>query len=54
MEPVRVKGRSLQKCMQFKVECDLVQYENKVETTNGIHVLNLQSENSPKGVQQTS
>jgi hypothetical protein len=32
--------------MQFGVECGLVQYENKVETTEGIHLLNLQGENS--------
>jgi hypothetical protein len=40
--------------MQFGVECGLVQYENKVRTTKGIHLLNLQGENSPKGVQKPS
>jgi hypothetical protein len=38
--------------MQFGVECDLVWYENKVGTIEGIHSLNLQGENSPKGVQK--
>jgi hypothetical protein len=27
------------------VECDLEQYENKVETIEGIHLINLLSEN---------
>jgi hypothetical protein len=38
--------------MQFGVECDLVQYENKFGTIERIHLLNLQGENSPKGVQK--
>jgi hypothetical protein len=40
--------------VQFVVECDLVQYENKVGTIEAIHSLNLQDENSPKGVQKPS
>jgi hypothetical protein len=31
-----------------------MQYENKVETTKGIHSLNLQGENNPEGVQKPS
>jgi hypothetical protein len=31
---------------------DPVQYENKVETTEGIHSLNLLGENSHEGVQK--
>ncbi len=37
----RLKGELLQAHVQFGVECDLVQYENKVGTTKGIHSLNL-------------
>jgi hypothetical protein len=40
--------------MQFDVECDFVQYENKVETTMGIHLQNLFSENNLKGVKKPS
>ncbi len=36
------------------VECDLMQYENKVETTKGIYSFNFQGENSFKGVQKPS
>jgi hypothetical protein len=36
--------------MQFEVECDFVQYENKVEIIEGLHLLNLLGENSLKGV----
>jgi len=36
------------------VECDLVQYENKVGTIEGIHLLNLQNENSFENVQKPS
>jgi hypothetical protein len=42
--------------MQFGVECDLVQYENKVKTTERVHLLNLKvkiglkvSKTIPKG-----
>jgi len=44
------KDKPLQGHVQFEVECDLVQYENKVETIEGIHLLNLISENSFEGV----
>jgi hypothetical protein len=36
------------------VECDPVQYENKVETIEEIHSLNLQGENSFESVQKLS
>jgi hypothetical protein len=36
------------------VEFDLVQYENKIETTKVIHSLNLLGENSPEDVQKSS
>ncbi len=36
--------------VSFKVECDFVRCENKVETTKGVHLLNLLSENNSKGV----
>jgi hypothetical protein len=36
------------------VECDLVQYENKVGTIEGIHSLDLQNENSFGNVQKPS
>jgi hypothetical protein len=49
-----LKGRMLQGCMQFGVECDRVQYENKVGTTERIHLLNLQGENNPNGAQKPS
>jgi hypothetical protein len=38
--------------MQFGVECDLMQYENKFGTIERIQLLNLQGENSPKDVQK--
>jgi hypothetical protein len=31
-----------------------MQYENKVETIEGIHLLNLLGENNPKGVKKPS
>ncbi len=40
--------------MQSEVECEHVQCENKVETIEGIHSLNLLGENSPEGVQKPS
>ncbi len=51
---VWIRGKPLQGCMQFRVECDLVKHENKVGTIKGIHSLNLQGENNPKGVQKPS
>jgi hypothetical protein len=49
-----LRGGLLQGHVQFGVECGHVQYENKVGTTEGIHLLSLQSENSFKGVQKSS
>ncbi len=46
-----LKGGSFQGHMQFGVECDPMQYENKVGTIKGIHSLNCQDENSLEGVQ---
>jgi hypothetical protein len=40
--------------MQFEVECDLRQYENKAQITKGIQSLNLLGENNPKNVQKPS
>jgi hypothetical protein len=40
--------------VQFEVECDLSQYENKVEIIEGIHLLNLLSENNLEGVKKPS
>jgi hypothetical protein len=40
--------------MQFEVECDPMQYENKVETTKGIHTFNFLNKNNLEGVQNTS
>jgi len=34
------------------MECDLVRYENKVETTMGTHSLNLLGENSFEGIKK--
>jgi len=36
------------------MECDLVWYENKVETIVGIHLRNFLGENNFKGVQKPS
>jgi hypothetical protein len=40
--------------LQFDVECDIVQYENIVETTMGIHLQNLVGENNLLSVQNPS
>jgi hypothetical protein len=40
--------------MQFGVECDRVQYENKVGIIVGIQLLNLQGENNFETVQKPS
>ncbi len=40
--------------VHFGVECDLVRYENKVGIIERIHLLNLQGENSPKGIEKPS
>jgi hypothetical protein len=34
--------------------CDLMQYENKVRTIEGIHLLNFQGENNLENVQKPS
>jgi hypothetical protein len=47
-----LKGGLFQGHVHFGVECDLMQYENKVGTTKGMHSLNFQRENSSKGVQK--
>jgi hypothetical protein len=49
-----LKGRSFQGHVNFGVECGLMQYENKVGTTKGIHSLNFHGENSFEGVQKPS
>ncbi len=49
-----LRDESLQGHVQFEVECDLVQYENKIETTEEIHKLNLLGENILEGVQKPS
>jgi len=49
-----LKGGPLQGHVQFGVECGPVQYENKVGTIKGIHLLNLQGENNSEGVQKPS
>jgi hypothetical protein len=36
------------------VECDPVQYENKIGTIEGIHLFQLQNENNFEGVQKPS
>jgi hypothetical protein len=36
------------------VECDLLQYKNKVEITKGSHLLNLLNENNLGGVKKPS
>ncbi len=49
-----LRGMSFQGHVQFELECGLVQYENKVETIEGIHLLNLQNEHNLEGVQKPS
>jgi hypothetical protein len=49
-----LKGRLPQKHVEYEMECDLVRYENKVETTMGIHSWNLLGENGFRGVQKPS
>jgi len=36
------------------MECDLVQYENKIGTIEGIHLLNFLAKNNTTGVQKPS
>jgi len=45
-----LKDGSFQGHVQFEVDCDLMWYENKVETIERIHSLNFLGENSPKAV----
>jgi hypothetical protein len=47
-----LRGEPLQRHVQFGVECHPVQYENKVGTIKGFHLLNVHDETSPKGVQK--
>jgi len=49
-----LKGKMFQKHMQFEMECDLMWYENKFETIEGIHSLNFSSENIPNSVKKLS
>jgi hypothetical protein len=49
-----LKNRLRQRYVRFDVECDLVRYENKVETFVGIHSRNLLGERSFGGVQKLS
>jgi hypothetical protein len=49
-----LKGELLQGRVQFGVEYDLVQYENKIGTIEEILSLNLQGENNFEGVQKPS
>jgi hypothetical protein len=46
-----LRGGLLQGHMQFGVECDFVQDENKIETIKGIHSLNFLHENNFESVQ---
>jgi len=49
-----LRGKLLERHVQFGVKCGLMQYENKIGTTKGIHLLNLQGENNLEGVQKPS
>jgi len=49
-----LKGGPLQSYVQFEMKCDLMQYENKVETIEGIHLLNLLGENNLECVKKKS
>jgi hypothetical protein len=49
-----LKNKLFQRHVQFGVECDPMQYENKIGTIEGIHSLNLQGENNFEGVQKPS
>jgi hypothetical protein len=50
----RLKGRPFQGHVQFGVDYDLVQYENKIGTTKGIHLLKFKGEKNLEGVQKPS
>jgi hypothetical protein len=49
-----LKGGLLQVHVQFNMECDLVQYEKKVQTIVKIHSQNLLGENNLEKVQKPS
>jgi len=49
-----LRGGPPQGHVKFAVECDLMQYENKVGTIEGIHLLNLQNEYNFENVQKPS
>jgi len=51
---VIAKGWPFQEHMQLEAECDPEWYENKVQTTKKIHLLNFLGENNFKGVQKPS
>jgi len=40
--------------MQFEVEYGFMQYDNKIETTKGTHLLSLLNENNLESVQKPS
>jgi len=49
-----LKGRSPQTYVQFDMECDLEQYESKVETIVGIHSQSFLGEKNLRNVQKPS
>jgi len=49
-----LKGELFQGHVQFRVGCDLLRNENKVETIKGIHSLNLLRQNNLEGIQKPS
>jgi hypothetical protein len=49
-----LRNKLFQRHVRFGVECGLVQYENKVRTLKGIHLVNFQGANNPKGVLKPS
>jgi hypothetical protein len=51
---LKLRSRPPQGHVRFDMECDLVQYENKVETIVGIHLWNLLLEVNFEGVQTPS
>ncbi len=51
---IMAKRWATQGHVQFDMECDFVQYENKVKTTMGIHLQNLFGEKNLEGLQKPS
>jgi hypothetical protein len=47
-----LRGGPLHGHVQFNMDCELVHYENKIETTMGIHLCNFLGGNNLKGVQK--